>query len=86
MKCWYTNAYSWSNKLDEIKFSTTRPNIVTVTVMYSKPGDPIIKLNIQGYTTIHSHPKLHHLSVCVFVNSDLSAAVKPLKLTELFTL
>ena len=58
---------------------------MTVTVMYSKPCDPIIELNIQGYTTIHSYPKLHHLSVYVFVNSDLSAAVKPLKLTELFT-
>ena len=73
LKCWYTNADSLSNKFDELKsrISISNPDIVIITEVFCKSGDPIIELNIQGYTTICNNPISHHCGVCIFVNSNL---------------
>ena len=57
-----------SNKFDELKFriSISNPDIVIITEVFCKSGDPIIELNIQGYTTTYMQQPYISSSWCLY--------------------
>jgi len=70
LKCWYTNADSLSNKFDELKtrISVAKPDIVALTEINPKFGEPNVEPNIHKYNIIIV---LNH--ICIFVKSSLHA-------------
>ena len=56
MKRWYTNAGSWFNKFNKLKFKlvTDKPDIVVVTGVNCKFSGSDVEFNIDGYKTIQS--------------------------------
>ena len=67
LKCWYTNADSFSNKLDELKtrISVSKPDIVALTDINPKFGKPKAYKGIIPFTITHKR------GVCIFVDSNL---------------
>jgi len=75
LKCWYTNSDSLSNKFDELKtrVSITKPDIVALTEINPKFGEPNLQLSIQGYNIFCNASLPHKRGVCIFVNSNIPA-------------
>lgn len=80
LKCWYTNADSLINKLDELrcKMKVTSPDILCVTEVYPKNCVYDIYpalLQINGYDCFISSFSHNSRGVCIYVRSSLHAHI-----------
>ena len=81
LKCWYTNADSLLNKIDELKcrINSSQPDIVCVTEVFPKhcvTEVSIASVQIVGYTCYCSNFSHNSRGVCMFVKSTFN--VNPL--------
>jgi len=78
LKCWYTNADSLINKLDELKARVDlfHPDIICVTEVFPKNclfDVALSELHIDGYDCFCSEFGVHNRGVCIYVRSILHA-------------
>jgi len=56
-----------------IKRQATKPDIVALTEINPKFGEPNVQLSIQGYNIFCNDSLPHKRGVCIFVNSNMPA-------------
>ena len=78
LRCWYTNADSLINKLEELKCRMTEscPDIVCITEVFPKhcvADVSVVNLQINGYNCYCSAFSHSNRGVCLYVKSNLNA-------------
>ena len=78
LKCWYTNADSLINKIDELKgrIKVFSPDIICVTEVFPKNcvyGISMSEIYIEGYDCFCSEFNYHDRGVCIYIRDNLNS-------------
>ena len=78
LKCWYTNADSLINKIDELKgrIKVFSPDIICVTEVFPKNcvyGISMSEIYIEGYDCFCSEFNHHDRGVCIYIRDNLNS-------------